>query len=386
MVRSPHFLSVGPVALLLLASCLALAGCGELDDLLGGETETAPGSQAPPPGEQTSGVPTTGGPGGGVTDGPGTGPAPECTRDTDCAGALVCREERCVEAGDSRTPEQREDERRCRLDCELAQECDGERFSSTYTSVGACTQQCTRDIDQARRDAERGCFNAQYARLGCVAELDGCAALDAYLEGRAGATCVDERIAAAAACDPFAAFCAEDCAQYATCTPDAFSNDHPSEFSCMESCIDNLVAFGMETTPQCFDSSFELYVCTAALDCSGYDAFTARQGEYPCRAEDERSADACFEWELCVQECGQLAACDPETFASYPSAAACEDDCAADLEALREGVGPACYFAEMALFACVTALSCGDLDRYFNDEGPDFPCRDEVVEAEASCG
>lgn len=345
----------------LLALCAALAGCDAFDE----------------------------------DDPSATSPA-GCTSAAQCPDGQACVQGRCVIPGPGADPgppseppatgstPESTDRTLCRRDCALAQECEPAQFGATYTSVGACTDQCERDIASARNDLDAACFAAQLDRLACVGRIDSCEALSAYSAGTPGAACVAELHAALIACDPLSAACADDCMQRSTCEPEDFDNRFGDEEACMAACLDQLARDALDMTPQCFAGSGGLLMCTSTLTCDALSAFLAAEGDYPCRAAWLDADDACFEQYVCELDCDQFATCDPAGYAAtYDDRVVCVDLCADDVEAARLVNSRACHDADMLLFECVSQLDCAARERYFDPSESNPPCAAEAAQAAA---
>jgi len=89
-------------------------------------------------------------------------------------------------------------------------------------------------------------------------------------------------------------------------------------------------------------------------------------GELPEDAE-QACADACANYELCDDEPSDI----------------CYAECIEEIIDLQET--PECFDADVALLACVGALSCEDLDHYYEEDVSPYPCETEEALAEEVC-
>lgn len=97
--------------------------------------------------------------------------------------------------------------------------------------------------------------------------------------------------------------------------------------------------------------------------------------------DDGYSVDAIEE--LCRDACVQEQTCYPEDFAlDYRSVEQCADECIATI---AEVMDAECLMAGMDLGRCVVGLSCTELDDYYAEPTPGYPCNEEDARVDAAC-
>lgn len=278
--------------------------------------------------------------------------------------------------------------RACADDCLHFETCEPQAFDATYQSLGDCQRQCERAVAASEADLTPACLDSQLDRLTCATELS-CFEREIFEAGSPQRPCSAEDFEAVVACAPAgaspASLCEADCAQFALCTPEEFGEAHGNEASCLQSCQADIAEEFENTTIGCFISSYQRLECTAELGCEEFDAAWEGEAGAPCSAALDAFFLQCDIQVLCAQDCLQLESCYPETYNErYANAELCIGRCANQVADAAAANTPSCVNAQIALFACTTALECEDADAYFGGE-PDAPCLEENEALQAAC-
>ena len=89
---------------------------------------------------------------------------------------------------------------------------------------------------------------------------------------------------------------------------------------------------------------------------------------------------------ICQSECAQEEQCYPEDFnEDYDSVAECVAECVEDSAEFLAQASQGCVDALIALSNCTTALSCADLEDYYDEPTPDYPCNQQDDAVDAAC-
>ncbi|TVR04132.1 MAG: hypothetical protein EA398_03000, partial [Deltaproteobacteria bacterium] len=89
---------------------------------------------------------------------------------------------------------------------------------------------------------------------------------------------------------------------------------------------------------------------------------------------------------ICQSECAQEEQCYAEDFnEEYDSVAECVAECVEEGTAFLAQATQACADALIAVANCTGALSCADLEDYYEEPTPDYPCNQEDAAVEAAC-
>lgn len=177
--------------------------------------------------------------------------------------------------------------------------------------------------------------------------------------------------------DESAADCETDCAELEECVAGKLSEDGEA----------------------CVNAGNALTACIGALECEENDAYWAKDGDYPCKAEDEAVAEDCLNYDAMYEECDAGPVEDDTAFITDYCERMCEldeecdvvgADCVADCELVETCVYSSapdqdCEDAIKAVDVCLTGLAdCDDYDDYdTGEEG--YPCEAEDEAYAAAC-
>jgi hypothetical protein len=93
------------------------------------------------------------------------------------------------------------------------------------------------------------------------------------------------------------------------------------------------------------------------------------------------AASAVTDQQLAAQFCAVEYGCFPD---DWPSEQTCVDEVTSGLAA-AENDSAACYAAMRGLVTCLKDLNCAQLDDYWTEPTPDYPCNEHDTAVDAAC-
>jgi hypothetical protein len=87
---------------------------------------------------------------------------------------------------------------------------------------------------------------------------------------------------------------------------------------------------------------------------------------------------------ICKDSCNQDLNCNPSEF-EYFDSDDCIDECLYEMEEAMIYTSDECFNAIVSLYSCISVLSCAQLDDYWYESTPNYPCSQEEYKMYEHC-